>query len=177
VKPRYSVSRLSTVPLIERFLTKVEKTGVCAIPGLAGGGCWLWMGGRRNKEGHGGFAVSHDRVVPAYRFAYEHYRGSIADGLVPDHLCRTPQCVNPWHLELVTPRVNTLRGRAPSAMNAQKTHCVRGHQFTPENTRISSGRRICRACHAEKLRRFREEHPDKMVTYKETFRARRAARV
>ena len=36
--------------------------------------------------------------------------GSIGDGLVIDHLCRNPRCVNPDHLEPVTTAVNTLRG-------------------------------------------------------------------
>lgn len=26
------------------------------------------------------------------------------------------------------------------------THCKRGHEFTPENTRVYNGKRICRAC-------------------------------
>jgi hypothetical protein len=37
----------------------------------------------------------------------------------------------------------------PFMRNAQKTHCVHGHAFTPENTyfRIDgTGRRICRKC-------------------------------
>ena len=32
--------------------------------------------------------------------------------------------------------------------NANKTHCPRGHEYTPENTKlIPDGRRDCRACH------------------------------
>ena len=30
--------------------------------------------------------------------------------------------------------------------NADKTHCIRGHEFTPENTRFRNGRRECREC-------------------------------
>jgi hypothetical protein len=29
---------------------------------------------------------------------------------------------------------------------ANKTHCIRGHEFTPENTRLWHGLRNCRAC-------------------------------
>jgi hypothetical protein len=62
------------------------------------------------------------------------------------------RCVNPEHLEPVTSAVNTRRGRSPSAVNARKTHCVRGHEFTPQNTawKVSTARprprRLCRAC-------------------------------
>lgn len=38
--------------------------------------------------------------------------------------------------------------------NAAKTHCKRGHEFTPENTRLRpSGGRTCRACHRAKIGR------------------------
>ena len=33
-----------------------------------------------------------------------------------------------------------------ATQNARKTHCKRGHAFTPENTRIYNGDRLCRAC-------------------------------
>jgi hypothetical protein len=63
-----------------------------------------------------------------------------------DHLCRNPACVRPDHLEAVTARENTLRGIGPTAVNALKTHCVHGHEFTPENTRMKGIRRVCREC-------------------------------
>jgi hypothetical protein len=30
--------------------------------------------------------------------------------------------------------------------NTAKTHCLRGHEFTPENTRLYRGKRNCRTC-------------------------------
>ena len=51
-----------------------------------------------------------------------------------DHLCRNPACVNPAHLEPVTNRTNIRRGYGPSGLNARKTHCIKGHEYTPENT-------------------------------------------
>ena len=49
-----------------------------------------------------------------------------------------------------TSRENTIRGEGPTAVNARKSHCIHGHEFTPENTYASpSGRRVCRACRIE----------------------------
>jgi hypothetical protein len=33
-----------------------------------------------------------------------------------------------------------------TAERRAQTHCKRGHKFTERNTRISGGRRYCRAC-------------------------------
>jgi hypothetical protein len=42
------------------------------------------------------------------------------------------------------------------------THCKRGHEFTPENTRLrKDGRRRCKACRAESGRRWREANPER----------------
>lgn len=87
--------------------------------------------------------------------------------MVLDHLCRITLCCNPEHLEPVTQAENIMRGIAPSAFNAVKTHCKRGHEFTPENTYIqpSNGGRVCVACARsdegrakarERTRRYRE---------------------
>lgn len=43
------------------------------------------------------------------------------------------------------------------AENAAKTACVRGHEFTPENTYDARGKRECRACHRGRQRRYRAE--------------------
>lgn len=89
-----------------------------------------------------------NRFTHSHRFAYELLVGPVPEGMQLDHLCRNRWCCNPEHLELVTPRENTLRGVGPSAVNAVKTHCKNGHEFTPENTRVDqrTGERGCWTC-------------------------------
>jgi Recombination endonuclease VII len=38
----------------------------------------------------------------------------------------------------------------------QRTHCKWGHEFTPENTRIDNGRRICKACSVRRVIEWRK---------------------
>lgn len=133
----YYDMRTRTDP-VTRFWGHVDKSG----------DCWLWTASR-NLLGYGEFNVYEDgRDWYAHRFAYEQTVGPIPDGLVLDHLCRNPSCVNPDHLEAVTQQENILRSPiAPAAINARKTHCLRGHEFTSMNTRIDArGGRRCRAC-------------------------------
>lgn len=109
------------------------------------GKCWMWLGSTRNDYGR--FLFKY-RQYTAHRVAYEWAFGPIPTRRVLDHLCRTLLCVNPAHLEPVTIRENTLRGYAPPAANARKTTCNSGHEFTEENTYITSqGYRHCRVCH------------------------------
>jgi len=42
-----------------------------------------------------------------------------------------------------------------AAINAAKTHCLRNHEYTPENTRWYKGRRSCRECYNQRLRERR----------------------
>jgi hypothetical protein len=43
-----------------------------------------------------------------------------------------------------------MRGFGLPAINARKTHCIHGHEFTVENTNIRpNGWRECRACKRE----------------------------
>lgn len=124
--------------------------------GFDGRRCLLWTAGR-DADGYGKFKVD-GRTVRAHRWLYEHWIGPIPDGLELDHLCRTPACVNPAHLEPVDARTNTLRGNNPAALNARKTHCKRGHEFDDKNTYAPpSGGRICRRCAADHHARYREE--------------------
>ena len=119
-----------------RFAQKVEKVE---------NGCWIWTGGFFYEKPYGQFSAK--RNWRAHKFAYEALRGRVPEGLVLDHLCRNPACVNPSHLEPVTDVVNILRGEGPHALNARKTHCLRSHEFTPENTGTTKGGgRYCKAC-------------------------------
>jgi hypothetical protein len=115
------------------------------------GECWPWpMFVAPNGYGRAA------RNEQAHRWVYERLRGPIPEGMTIDHLCRNRSCVNPWHLEPVTMRENTLRGTSISAINAAKTKCKRGHPFDSGNTRINrDGSRACRTCERERMRRVR----------------------
>lgn len=120
-------------------------------------GCWIWTA-HKDRNGYGQFGVSR-RLVYAHRWAYERFRSPIPDGMQLDHLCRTPSCVNPWHLEAVTPRINVLRGEGRPAKLAAATACINGHAFTPENTyrrRDRNNGRHCRQCKKNQDRKYRE---------------------
>lgn len=121
-------------------------------------GCWVWAG-PQNGLGYGRFnEPTTRRQLRAHRVAYEQLVGEIPVGLVLDHLCRNTLCVNPWHLDPVPNGVNVRRGQSPSSVNRQKSACVKGHEFTDENTyRTKDGSRFCRACHRdhERVRRAR----------------------
>lgn len=131
----------------ERFWAKVEVD--------EGSGCWLWRAAH-NPAGYGRLTRG-GKAYLAHRVAYEALVGEIPEGLVTDHLCRVTRCVNPEHLEPVMDRENILRGEAPTARNAVKTHCDHGHEFSEENTRmLKGGRRRCMACHRRRRREFRK---------------------
>lgn len=130
------------VVLTDRFWSKVDKTGEH----------WLWtagtFGGRYGQFWDG----EHNRL--AHRVAYELENGELTEGLVIDHVCRVTLCVRPSHLELVTISENTARGVGPALAarrmkewSASRTHCIRGHELTLENTYVTGcGWRQCRPC-------------------------------
>ena len=119
-------------------------------------GCWIWNGSTTNA-GYGRFHHDNRRSMGAHVFSYMLANGPVPDGKVIDHLCRTPLCVNPGHMEPVTERENILRGTSPSAINARATHCKRGHAFSGDNLILrSDGKhtsRVCRTCMNDKSRR------------------------
>lgn len=83
-----------------------------------------------------------------HRLKFEEWSGKpIPDGMTLDHLCRNRACCNPHHLEVVSLRENLLRGVGPSAMNARKTTCPSGHEYSESNTyHKKNGSRQCKAC-------------------------------
>ena len=116
-----------------RFLSKV------AAPDA--NGCTVWTG-LISRQGYARFSIGNTDFR-AHKLAYEWVHGSVADGLVIDHLCRVRHCVNVAHLEAVSHAENMRRGAW-----ARKTHCPQGHEYTPENTYVAkTGWRSCRECH------------------------------
>lgn len=143
---------------LDRFWQKVDKTGPC----------WLWTG-RINENGYGTFSIRH-KAVYAHRFAYEVTLGPIPEGLELDHTCHTTscrlgincphrRCVNPFHLEPVSRRVNALRGNAPSALAVRTGFCKRGHPLVESNIyHRKNGHRMCRPCCLDRSRQQRANH-------------------
>jgi hypothetical protein len=78
-----------------------------------------------------------------HRVAWILTNGEIPEGLVIDHLCRNRKCVNPTHMRIVTPKVNTMCGFGVGVIQKTKTLCLRGHEFDFVNM---DGSRRCKAC-------------------------------
>ncbi len=140
---------MKNMPIIERFWEKIEPVPFS--------GCWIWVASLDGK-GYGKINIG-GVITAAHRFSYTHYIGIIPDGLELDHKCRVRSCVNPDHLEPVTHAENVLRGFGPSAANAKKTHCSRGHPYDEKNTYFwkTAGHRQCRVCWRERREAQRRE--------------------
>ena len=141
----------------ERFWEKVNKTDTC----------WLWTGALSN--GYGTFGAK-GKSWGAHRYSYL-LVAEIPEGLHLDHLCRVRNCVNPEHLEPVTCKENIHRGIGmPFQVNAAKTHCDKGHEFTPENTtlaHVNGGGRKCKACQAALHKAWSAKRVDPEHSYTE----------
>ena len=137
------------------FWSKVRKTP----------SCWLWTG--KKSHGYGRFFASEvGKEVQAHRWSYQISIGPIPDGLTIDHLCRTHACVNPSHLEPVTRAENVLRGNSVPAINARKTTCNQGHEFSP--SLAPNGHRFCAVCMRDNRRKRYAIHHDQINSRRRT---------
>jgi hypothetical protein len=140
------VPELSTEE-IERFWSH----SVTAKTGWNGTACIEWTGGK-NDHGYGRYRLgrAHGKVTfQAHRLAYSIVHGPIGNGLEIDHLCRNRKCINPDHLEPVTPYVNMIRGESFASVNASKTRCPKRHMLIGNNLFVDAkGGRHCQKCRA-----------------------------
>lgn len=72
------------------------------------GECWIWTGPMADS-GYGIASDGRNKTVIAHRAVYEKLVGPIPKGTQLDHTCRQRACINPAHLEPVTPSENCRR--------------------------------------------------------------------
>lgn len=146
--------------LPERFQAKIE---------VQPDGCWLWTGARNPTARWAGYGVAWWKGANrlAHRLIYELLVGPVPEGLVLDHLCRVPICVNPEHLEPVTQEENRRRSAAMggalwdgtvhgnAAVKAAAAACAKGHPWGPNPVRDKRGHRVCRECRRDNQRKRR----------------------
>ncbi len=87
-------------PIIDRLMSKVITSP---------DGCWEWQGARRGSMGYstlGNEPGKLPRNIYGHIVSYEFHKGLIPSGMVVQHSCDNPVCVNPDHLSLGTYQSN-----------------------------------------------------------------------
>jgi hypothetical protein len=122
-------------------------------------GCWIWTAALSSK-GYGVLGIGNRKIQSAHKFSYEHFIGKVEEGLVLDHLCRVRCCVNPYHLDPITNKLNLARG---INSNREKTHCKRGHKLLGDNLYIDPKKksRGCKECKRSASRKFKKSNAGK----------------
>jgi hypothetical protein len=121
-----------SIPLTDRFWSKVNKWGPTPshAPGL--GACWVWTAGA-HEFGYGKIGRPGGGSEYAHRLSWVMHNGEIRGGLEVLHQCDNPRCVRPAHLFLGTKQDNLRDMRSKGRGGSGESH---GHtRLTLEQVR------------------------------------------
>jgi hypothetical protein len=137
-------------------------------------GCWEWGGSYHPAPGGQGFprfeALGEQL---ARRVSYRLWCGPIPSGRVVTTTCGNERCVSPFDLAALDPSAarRLAREMGRTRKHTPRTHCLRGHEFTPENTawnpgwevrdgvRVRIRTRLCKTCLRERNRSYARLKP------------------
>ena len=114
-------------------------------------GCLVWQGAHISN-GYGQIRNKNGSTL-VHRIVWESFNGPIMNQLTIDHLCRTKDCVNIDHMELVTLEENVRRA-APWERHKYKSVCQNGHEYTHTIKTKNGTERRCRECHRQNQARY-----------------------
>lgn len=126
---------------LKRFMSKVHKTD----------SCWFWMAGK-NGNGYGYFWFEN-ASVPAHRWIYCFFNGRLGYDIELHHKCQTPTCVNPDHLQPLTPSEH-IKKHGMTFWQSNKTTCPNGHPYSGNNLYVCRKKRYCRICRRLYFRKY-----------------------
>jgi hypothetical protein len=113
------------------------------------GDCWLWTG-RCDKQGYGliSYKGGHYLVHRLFFCLVHNFDPKdTEDCVLHVRQCFNRNCFNPRHLYFGDARQNAEdRVAVGHDYNKNKTHCIRGHEFSTGNTILVGNGRLCKTC-------------------------------
>jgi hypothetical protein len=135
--------------LLERIESRIDKSDP--------DGCWPWTSWTCNGVPY--INDDNGRQGSARRRLMELTHGPLERKYIVVPTCNNPICMR--HLVATVMAKVYVRWDNPTATNALKMFCPKGHPLSGDNTYVAaSGGRKCRACNRERTRAWRRTHPE-----------------